>query len=238
MRHMRVSGHHLIDQARERFALQDYYGAIHLLEEVKQAGRPFADVEHLLGLSQALLGRPELALGHFEEALRLNPRYIEAHIHRGLMLTELGRTEEGEEAFRLASVCNMPVEGGLPPHIVAQLANRHAELAEAYAEVGHLAEAIEQYRRATELAPTFADLRYRMARLMLEEGRTLAAREELEKVVADRPNFVDAIAALGLAHYLSGDAAGAGALWKDCLSDRPSNARIEAYLGMLERAES
>jgi len=56
--------------------------------------------------------------------------------------------------------------------------------------------------------------------------------------VAERPNFVDALAALGLAHYLSGDAAGAETLWRECLSDRPSNARIEAYLGMLERAES
>lgn len=238
MRHMRVSGHHMIDRARERFALQDYYGAIHLLEEVKRDGRPFADVEHLLGLSQALLGRPEMALVHFEEALRLNPRYIEAHIHRGLMLSELGRIDEGAEAFRQAAVCNVPDDSGLPAHIVAQLANRHADLAEAYADVGHLTEAIEQYRRATEMAPTFADLRYRMARLMLEEGRTLAAREELERVVADRPNFVDALAALGLARYLSGDAAGAQAVWKDCLSERPSNARVEAYLGMLERAET
>ena len=70
---------------------------------------------------------------------------------------------------------------------------------------------------------------------ILEEGLLLS---ELERVVADRPNFVDALAALGLARYLSGDAAGAQAVWKDCLSERPSNARVEAYLGMLERAET
>ena len=238
MRHMRVSGHHLIDRARERFALQDYYGTIHLLEEVLQDGRPFADVHHLLGLSHALLGQPEDALGHFETALDLNPRYIEAHIHRGLMLTEMGRSEEAAEAFHEASVCNAPSASGLPAHVNAQLANRHADLAEAYAEVGRLEEAIAQYRRATELAPNFADLRYRMARLMIEDGQTLEAREELEQVIRDRPNFVDALAALGLARYLAGDAAGAHKVWKECLAERPSNARVEAYLGMLERAES
>src|SRR5437016_8783483 len=33
-RRMDVSAEHMVEQARERFQLQDYYGAIHLLEEV------------------------------------------------------------------------------------------------------------------------------------------------------------------------------------------------------------
>ena len=37
---------------------------------------------------------------------------------------------------------------------------------------------------------------------MLEAGRPLEAREALEEVLGARPNFVDAEAALGLAHYL------------------------------------
>ncbi len=51
-----------------------------------------------------------------------------------------------------------------------------------------------------------------------------------------RPNFVDAEAALGLAHYLSGDAGGARSIWQACLARRPENARVEAYLAMLSRA--
>ena len=54
--------------------------------------------------------------------------------------------------------------------------------------------------------------------------------------MADRPNFVDAQASLGLARYLSGDVTGAQAIWHDCLLARPKNARVEAYLAMLERA--
>jgi len=232
---MRVSNEHLVNQARERFALQDYYGAIHLLEELLQTGRSFADVHHLLGLCFAFLGQTVRALEHFEKALQLNPRYIEAHIHRGIILTELGRTEEAAEAFHQAASHNAPTETGLPAHAAARLANQHAALAEAYTEVGSLDEAIEQLRRGVELGPTFADLRYKMARLLLEVGRTLEAREELERVTAERPNFVDALALLGLARFLSGDAAGAEAIWKDCLADRPKNARVEAYLAMLGR---
>lgn len=232
---MRVSDEPLINQARERFALQDYYGAIHLLEDVVKGGKQFADAHHLLGLSFALLGQPQRALAHFEQALELNPRYIEAHIHRGILLNDLGRTEEATQAFRTAAAHNVRHPSGFPSHVAASLANHHALLGSAYAESGAIELAIEQYYRAVELGPSFADIRYRLARVLLESGDALAAREELERVAKDRPNFVDALASLGLARYLSGDVAGAEQVWRECLVERPKNARVEAYLAMLER---
>jgi tetratricopeptide (TPR) repeat protein len=228
----------LLARARERFAVQDYYGAVHLLEEIVAAGRAFADVHHLLGVSLSLLGQAERALGEFGKALALNPRYLEALIHQGLVLNELGRDAEADESFRRATASVAPPSTGLPAHVAARLANLHAELAEAYAEAGASDRAIEQYQRALELGPGFQDLRYRMARLMIETGRPLEAREALERVLQDRPNFVDAEAALGLAHYLSGDALGAREIWRRCLERRPENVRVEAYLAMLGRTEA
>jgi tetratricopeptide (TPR) repeat protein len=222
-------------RARERFAVQDYYGTVHLLEEIVATGRAFADVHHLLGVSLSLLGQRERALVELGRALELNPRYLEALIHQGLVLSELGREAEAEDAFRRAASSVSPSTDGLPSPIASRLANHHAELAEAYAEAGALDRAVEQYQRALELGPTFVDLRYRMARLMLEAGRSLEAREALEEVIRLRPNFLDAMAALGLAHFLSGDAPGARDIWKACLSRRPENARVEAYLAMLGR---
>jgi tetratricopeptide (TPR) repeat protein len=225
-------------RARERFAVQDYYGTVHLLEEIVAAGRAFADVHHLLGVSLSLLGQRERALTELTRALELNPRYLEALIHLGLVLSELGREAEAEDAFRRAASSVAPPSDGLPAPGASRLANQHAELAEAYAEAGALDRAVEQYQRALELGPGFVDLRYRMARLLLEAGRSLEARESLEEVLRLRPNFVDASAALGLAHFLSGDALGARDIWKACLSRRPENARVEAYLAMLGRAGS
>jgi tetratricopeptide (TPR) repeat protein len=222
-------------RARDRFAVQDYYGTVHLLEEIVAGGRAFADVHHLLGVSLSLLGQRERALTEFGRALELNPRYLEALIHQGLVLYEMGRDAEAEDSFRRASASVSAPSNGLPAPIAASLANQHAELAEAYAEAGSLARAVEQYQRALELGPNFVDLRYRMARVLLESGRSLEAREALEEVLRTRPNFVDAAAALGLAHYLSGDALGARDIWKACLMRRPENARVEAYLAMLGR---
>lgn len=228
----------LIARARERFAVQDYYGAVHLLEEIVDGGRAFADVHHLLGVSLSLLGQSERALTEFARALELNPRYLEALIHQGLVLNELGRDREADDSFRRAAASVAPPSTGLPAHVAARLANLHSELAEAYAEGGAVDRAIEQYRQALELGPTFHDLRYRLARLLLETGRALEARDELERVLESRPNFVDAEAALGLAHYLAGDALGAREIWKRCLARRPENARVEAYLAMLGRADA
>jgi tetratricopeptide (TPR) repeat protein len=192
-------------------------------------------VHHLIGVSLSLLGRSEEALTQFRHALELNPRYLEALIHQGLVLSELGRATESEEAFRRAAESVAPSTAGLPAPVAARLANQHAELADAYAEAGALARAIEQYERALELGPGFQDLRYRMARVMLEAGRPLEARDALEDVLRARPNFVDAEAALGLAHFLSGDGIGARDVWRACLARRPENARVEAYLAMLGR---
>ena len=226
----------LLARARERFVVQDYYGTVHLLESVVDSGRAFAVVHLLLGVSLSLLGQAQRALGELERALELNPRYVEALLHRGLVLNELGRTDEAEEAFNQAAANIDQPTAGLPGPIAAQLANRHADLAETYAGAGALNRAIEEYERALQLGPGFHDLRYRMARVLLEAGRPLEAREALEAVLQARPTFVDAQAALGLAHYLSGDAAGAREVWQACLSRRPENARVEAYLAMLDRA--
>ena len=221
----------LLARARERFVLQDYHGAVHLLEEIASSGTTFADAHHLLGVSLSLIGKSERALTEFDRALALNPRYLEALIHRGLVLNELGRSEEAEECFRRAALADTGTIRGFPAPVAAQLANRHADLAQAYAEVGSLNEAVEQYRRALDLGPTFHDLRYRMARVLLEAGRALEAREELEQVVAARPGFVDASAALGLARYLSGDGEGARQVWRGVL-ERGPDTRVEAYLAM------
>lgn len=224
-----------IDRARERFAVQDYYGAIHLLDDLVDSGRAFADAYNLLGLSYHMIGRRDKALEHLDHAVSLNPRYVEAHVHRGIVLNELGRVDEAEVAFAQARECRGESRFGIPGHTAAKLANQHAELAEAYVEAGATSRAIDQYQAALELGPGFHDLRYRLARLLLDAGRSLEARDELERVIAARPGFVEGRAALGLACYLSGDALAAERTWQGLLRDAPEDGRARAYLAMLKR---
>lgn len=234
---MDVSPEHLVDQARERVQLQDYYGAIHLLEEVISAGRAFADAHQLLGLSYSLVGQQEQALAQFDRALQLNGRYVEALIHRGLVLNELGREEDAVASLRRASQIASELRHGFPSHVAARLANQHAALGDAYAEAGGLAGAIGQYQEALTLGPSFHDLRYKLGRLLLEAGRALEAREQFEVIVRERPTYLDAAAMLGLACYLAGDGLAARTVWQACRERRPEDPRVEAYLALLDRVD-
>lgn len=225
----------LLDRAKERFELQDYFGAIHFLEEQIAGGRAFADAHHLLGLCYHLIGQTDRALAALDQAIVLNPHYVEARIHRGVILGELGRADEAQADFEAAREAGSEPRDGIPQHHAAKLANQHAVLGEAYAEAGALDRAIEQYRAALELGPSFHDLRYRLGRLLLEAGRVLEAREVLDEVAEARPDSAEIQTAVGLAAYLAGDAATARDLWTAVRRDHPGDPRASAYLAMLDR---
>src|SRR5437879_12625257 len=152
---MDVSPEHLVAQARERFELQDYYGAIHLLEEVVASGRAFADAHHLLGLSYSLVGQQAQALAQLDRALALNARYVEALVHRAIVLNELGREAEADAAFRRAAQVGGEARQGLPAPVAAQLAKQPAALGDAYQEDGALWQAIHQSPAALAQRPGF-----------------------------------------------------------------------------------
>ena len=98
---MRISDEPLINQARERFALQDYYGAIHLLQEITEAGRSFADCHHLLGLCYAMLGQSHRALEHFGEKGIIDLVGINGYYSFLAMMMNVARTKA--EAARTKS---------------------------------------------------------------------------------------------------------------------------------------
>ncbi len=232
---MDVSADSLLAEARERFANRDYYGALHCLFDLEGAGRAFADVHQLRGLALSMLDRPDEALAEFDKALAMNPRYVEALLHRGLVLNQLGKGDEAAAAFGAAGSAGGAPVAGLSGPVAARLANEHARLGDLYADAGALTEAIVEYRRAVQLGTAFHDLRLRLARLLLEAGNPLQARDELETILRARPDWIDARVQLGLARYLAGDTAGARDLWLACQADRPDVERIGAYLAMVER---
>jgi tetratricopeptide (TPR) repeat protein len=182
-----------------------------------------------------MVGRSERALESFDTALELNPLYLEAHIHRGIVLGDLGRGSEAEQAFATARECGGADRGGVQAHHAAKLANMHADLGEAYVQAGALSRSVEQYQAALQMGPTYHDLRYRLGQLLLESGRSLEAREELQRVVEARPGSADVKLAYGLACYVSGDAVSARDVWEELANQDPEDVRANAYLAMLAR---
>jgi tetratricopeptide (TPR) repeat protein len=224
-----------VARAREALDGGDAHAAIHLLQEVVESGQAFADAHHLLGLAYSMVGRREDALASFDRALALNPRYVDALLNRAVTLNELGRADEAADAFAAAQQLGAADHTGFSAPVASRLANMHAELAEAYVEAGGGAEAISQYEAAVALRPEFLDLRYRLARLRIDQGDLVRARLELQAILDTRPAYYDARVALGLTFYLGGDYDSARSVWEECSRERPRDARTSAYLSLLGR---
>jgi tetratricopeptide (TPR) repeat protein len=225
-----------VEQARERFALRDYHGAVLLLEEAIGSGCGYADAYNLLGLALAMVDRPEDALVAFGRALDQNPRYVEAQLNRGVLLNGLGRTEEGAACFAIAEELGRADATGYPVVVGNRLANAHATLGDEYRSAGATAEAIAQYERALALRPDYADIRLSLARTLLEAQRYREAAEALDLVLGVRPGLLDAMLLRGLAAYFQGELETARHVWAKTAEVHPDDTRVEIYLSMLTKA--
>ncbi len=224
-----------VERARERFAVRDYRAAVLLLEEAIGGGCGYADAYNLLGLSLALIDRPDDALAAFNHALDQNPRYVEAHLNRGVLLNGLGRTEEAAASFMIAEELGRADVTGFPAMVGNRLANAHAQLADEYRSAGATEEAIAQYRRALELRPHYADIRLALARALLESQRYAEAAEALDHVLAVRPGLADAMLLRGLAAYFQGELTTAKRLWDETAAAHPEDTRVEVYRSLVTR---
>lgn len=225
----------LLTLAIERFAVRDYNGAALALFELSKGGAAYADAYNLLGLTLAMLDRPGEALEALDEALRINPRYIEAHLNRGIVLNQLGRTEEAHAEMEHAQALGAPDASGFPAVVANKLANAHRSLGELYRAAGALDEAVAQFRRALDLRPRFADIRLVLGRTLIDAGRYDDAAHALDAALDVRPGWLDAMLLRGLVGYLQGDYATARAVWDEAAARHPEEPRLEVYRNMLER---
>ena len=225
----------LLTVGRERFAARDYRGAALMFASAIASGHGYADAHHMLGLCHAMLESREAALESFDQALRLNPRYVEAHLNRSIVLSDLGRGPEAAEALHQAHELGRPDATGFPAVVANKLANMHADLGRAYREAGGITEATEQYRRALAIRPGFADLRLDLARTLLDGGDPTAAASELDQILRERPDWLDAMLLRGLAAYLAGDLEQAKSVWDRARERHPEEPRLDTYRSMLAR---
>jgi tetratricopeptide (TPR) repeat protein len=225
----------LLTVARERFSARDYRGAALLIASAIESGKGYADAHHMLGLCYALTEWREEALASFDAAIKLNPRYVEAHLSRSIVLGDLGRPQEAEEALARAHELGRPDATGFPAVVANRLANMHAELGRAYREAGALTHSISEFQAALGIREGFADVRLELARTLMEAGDAGSAKVEIETILRMRPDWIEAMLLRGLAAYLAGDLEEAKAVWEDASKRHPEEPRLETYRSMLAR---
>ena len=106
---------------------------------------------------------PEEARHAYQEALRLDPALVDAHINLGLLFHREGQLQEAERCYRQA------IEYA-PQEVLG-----HFNVAVVLAERGHRREAIDAYETVVTLAPSFAEAHCNLGALYEAEGHKAEA---------------------------------------------------------------
>src|SRR5262249_47652736 len=99
-----------------------------------------------LGATLLQAGRPDLAMPHFQNAARINPRDAGTRLNMGATLASTGRYQEAIEQYQTA----LPLV--TDPHVKVQA---FGALGYLYTRLGDYPTARENYHRCLQLDPNF-----------------------------------------------------------------------------------
>ncbi len=173
-------------------------------------------VDALIGLGQVETqeGDTESALRRFETAIEIDPHRTQAHFSLGSLLQVIGRTDaalaayfralEGEPNNPEASRCiaALQLARNQPDQALSRL-DRVLELAaddgearffhgRAHMALGHIPQAIADYKDAASRLPGRPDVHYHMALALEADHKPAEALRAAEQALRLAPDFVDA----------------------------------------------
>jgi len=175
-----------------------------------------------LGLLESRAGRKTAARRDFEQALRLNPDFAEAHLNRGELALEAGRFEDAiadfNESIRLRP--NYPEARynlGAARHGLGRNAEAVSDyeaalrlrpaypdaennLGTALVDLGRIPEAIRHFERAVQLDSAYAGARYNLANTLAGTGRDAEAIAQYAAALRLKPDYPEAENNLALAY--------------------------------------
>jgi tetratricopeptide (TPR) repeat protein len=219
--------------AREHYEKREYDRAEHHLNEVLKHTQTYADVYNMLGVIHHDRGDFQEARKHFEASLKINPNYTEAALNLAVTCNDLGLYSEARKIYEQMLGRSATGPKQIDPFARGKLANLHADVAQAYADMGLLAESAGEYRKALALCPTFADLRTRLGSVLRDMGELGPARREYEEALKSNPNYAPARVLLGVTLFSLGQREEAEKQWAQALATDPSNKSAQMYLRMV-----
>ncbi|WP_438015974.1 tetratricopeptide repeat protein [Sorangium sp. So ce315] len=223
----------LLVLGREHYERREYDLAEHALRQILEKTDRFADVFNMLGVILHERGDFLAAEAHFERAVQLNEHYTEALLNLAVTYNDLGKYEAARQVY--SRIRRGEGETGvLDPFVRGKIANMHADLAKAYADVGCAQEAIAELERAVALCPTFADLRLRLGTMYRDAGNLALAREHYAAARDANPKYARARVLLGIALHSLGAPDQAIAEWREALALDPDNMTAKMYLRLVE----
>ena len=220
-------------------AKTDYQRAERHLMEALEKGAEYPDIYYTLGLIEHQKGDYHQAVERFEKAISLHPEYTEALLSMSITLNDMGLYESARSVYNRATAI-LSRHGASPEKnmICGRMADLHTELGELYFALGQYDEAILEYRKALQVAPSYLDLRVRLVTVLREAGNPEAAMAEVEAFLSEFPGNASALIQKGILLYMAENRSGARTAWEEALDRDPLNKVVQLYLSMLNREQA
>jgi len=161
-------------------------------------------------------------VSQLEEAIRLDPRNVNAHYELGEAYMESGRYTDAAREFQF-----------IISNLGRDESKAHNGLARAYQYLGQFDKAEREYRCAIELEPKEPNLYYNLGHLYYSTQRYAEAVEQFDKALnLDPPNRVEIYYNKGLAYYQQGNYTAAIRQYDEALKLDSSRAEIYYAKGL------
>jgi len=167
---------------------EDYRSALALWSDTVAKCPGNVRAHYVLGDSLRLLGKSQEAITEFQTAIRLEPRYAQAHDSLANLLGKIpGRLPEAISEYEAAI------------HLDPDFAEPHYNLALAIADLpGRLPEAISEYEAALRIKPDYPEAQVNLANALTRiPGRLSDAISAYETAIRIDPGCVEAYYNLG-----------------------------------------
>jgi len=159
------------------------------------------------------------AVARFQEALRLEPDFMEAHNNLACAFLQQGKRDEAVAHFRHAL------------RLRPDNADAYSGLGAAFADQGKWDEAVAHFSQALRIRPGFAEAHFNLANVLKSQGRLEEAVTHCHEALRIRPGFAEAHDSLGNALLGQGRVQEAVAHFQDALRIRPGFAAAHNNLG-------
>jgi len=173
-----------------------------------------------LGFALQQAGRWQDAVGQYEQALQIDPDYVDAHLDLASILLALGRPQEAavqcRDALRI-----------LPDYIGARV-----NLGNALLQMGQVPDAIVEYEHALRIKPDFVEAHNNLGNALAYQGRLPEAVEHWEQALRLQPDYADAHINLGMTLLRSGRFPEAAGHWEQVVRLKPDYAEAHYNLGV------
>ena len=154
-----------------------------------------AEAHFLMGATRYMAGELPAALADLKKAVELNPKLPDLYAYYGLALLGTGDEAAAEKAFATELQTN-------PGNFESNL-----RLGALLRQDSQNDQALKYLTQALRIRPGDPGVRYQIASLELSVGQTTQARRDLESLVKDQPQFLEAHVSLATVYYREGNKA-------------------------------